>query len=270
MRREMIGTITVALVAALGSAMSACADDSSSGRSTAGEVSSTATDTTRGRVGVAGGEVASASVANASVANAASTTSAGATLESGSGGAASANATTVTPKWITDANILSLLGQMSAKQVAAASTELQAWSSDTVRAFAAAVAREHADLQHSIDSLAGHLRMTPVAPALAPSIDSSLQAPMDSVAGLRGKALDRAFVRAQIARTQMMANYIDQFSAVAERPELQDLLTVAGTRVGTELGRARTIQAMFTVADSVAADSAAKVAVRPKRRATTR
>jgi predicted outer membrane protein len=246
----------VALLVALGGAIGACADDSSAGQTSAGQVASSGTDTTRVRVGVASGDVASA---NRAIARA----------DSASSGADSASAATVTPKWITDANVLSLLSQMSAKQIAAASTELQAWSSDTVRAFAAAVAREHADLQHSIDSVAGRLRMTPVAPALAASIDSSLQAPMDSVAGLRGKALDRAFVRAQIARTQMMANYIDQFSSVVERPELQDLLMVAATRVGTELGRARTIQAMFTVADSAAADSAAKV-TGPRRRATTR
>src|SRR5437016_1180595 len=39
-------------------------------------------------------------------------------------------------RWITDANILSLLSAMNARQIAAADVELETWHSDTVRAFA--------------------------------------------------------------------------------------------------------------------------------------
>jgi hypothetical protein len=147
--------------------------------------------------------------------------------------------------------------------------ELSSWHSDTVRAFAATIAREHAGIQHSVDSVASVARIAPVAPALAQSIGDSLQAAVDTLKMSRGGALDRAFVSQQVHSLAMVGRYVQQLSAAAERPELQAVLAGAATRVGTQLARARALQASFAVADSSAAkafaDSAAMRASRRKR-----
>jgi len=164
----------------------------------------------------------------------------------------------VTVKWITDANILSLLGAMNAAAIKAADAELQAWHSDSVRAFASGIARDHAELQHSVDSLAQRIRLAPIAPALANSIGTTLQAQADSLAGTRGPALDRTYVRQQVASHRLMADYIDQLSSVAERPEVQALLSSAATRVGMDLEHAIALQRALAASDSIAADSTPK------------
>ena len=177
------------------------------------------------------------------------------------------SAALATVKWLTDANVLSLLAVMNSAAIKAADAELQAWHSDTVRAFASSIARDHAELQHSVDSLAQRIRLAPVAPALAEPIAATLQAQVDSVTANRGPALDRAFVREQVASHRLMAGYIDQLSSVAERPEVQAMLTSAATRVGVDLEHAIALQAAFALSDSTAAaDSAARRTARGSNR----
>jgi hypothetical protein len=172
---------------------------------------------------------------------------------------------TVTVRWLDDANILALVGVMNQRQIAAASAELQAWRSDTVRALASATAQEHAALQHSADSLSAALSLTPVVPAVADSINAALQASVDSLSAYRGGSLDRAFVQQQAVSQQRMSSYLDQLSALAQRPELQALLDAASARIGAELTRTRSVQATFAISDSVVADSLAKRASRRNR-----
>lgn len=166
-------------------------------------------------------------------------------------------------KWLSDANILSLLGVMNGRQVAAANIELQAWHSDTVRAFASGIAHDYAELQHSVDSLAEGIKIAPVAPALATNVLATMQPPIDSLTAYRGAALDRAFVREQIAAQRFIGGYVDQLSGDAERPEISALLAAAVERVGSDLARAQALQASLIVSDSAAAaDSAAKRAAK--------
>jgi predicted outer membrane protein len=169
-------------------------------------------------------------------------------------------------RWITDANVLSLLSAMNARQIAAADVELEGWHVDAVRAFAASVAREHAELQHAADSLAERLRIAPVSPALAKPWLSAMQAQIDSMRTWRPSALDRGFVRQQVAGHELMADYIQQLAAAAERPELKAFLATAGARVESQLVRARSLQKTLAVVDSAAADSAARRAARQQKR----
>jgi predicted outer membrane protein len=174
----------------------------------------------------------------------------------------------VAGRWLTDANVLSLLGTMNSRQIAAADAELQSWKSDSVRAFASSVAAGNAELQHSVDSLAGRMNIAPIAPALAEQVNATMQARIDSMKVNRGASLDRAFVAQQVAAQAMMADYVSQLSGVAQRPELQALLASASTRIGSQLARARALQRSFGAADSssaLAADSAAKRAARHTR-----
>jgi len=189
--------------------------------------------------------------------------------DSASGDVTGAPATGITGRWLTDANVLSMLTTMTAKQIAAADVELQAWHSDTVRAFAGSVARDQASVQHSIDSLAGRLRTTPVAPALAETLNAELDAALDALKQVRGTSLDRAFVSEQITTDSLLSDYADQLAAVAERPEVQALATSVASQTAAQLTRARSLLARFVLADSLAAaasaDSAAKRAARRKR-----
>jgi len=155
-------------------------------------------------------------------------------------------------RWITDANILSLFGAMNARQIAAADVELSTWHSDTVRAFAAAMAREHAELQHSVDSTTSRIGLSPVAPALSRDWMSAMQAQIDTMRQSRGDALDRAYVRQQVASHQLMGEYIKQLAGAAERPELRAFLETAAGRVASQLERARSLHTVLTAADSAA------------------
>jgi len=166
-------------------------------------------------------------------------------------------------RWLTDANLLALLGVMNARQIAAADVELESWHVDSVRAFAASIAREHAELQHSVDSLAERIHLAPIAPALAQTVSSTMQSQIDTVRRTYGRALDRVFIREQVASHQLMADYLAEAAAVAERPEVQSLISSAKGRVSAQLTHARALQSRLAVADSTAAaDSAVKVAAK--------
>jgi predicted outer membrane protein len=184
------------------------------------------------------------------------------TLESGGevvGDSASAAATV---HWISDANALALLGLMNARQLSAADLELSSWHSDTVRAFAATMARTHADLQHSIDSLVDQIHVAPIAPALAEPLGAQMQSQIDSLRGL-GVGLDRAYVREQVASHELMSENVRELAGVVERPEIGALLAGVAARVDSALARARFIDAMLTTADSAAAaDSASRAEAR--------
>lgn len=174
-------------------------------------------------------------------------------------------------RWLSDANLLSLLGTMNARQIAAADVELESWHVDSVRAFAVTVAREHAELQHSADSLAEQIRVAPIAPALSQPVSATMQAQIDSVRRAYGHSLDRVFIRQQVASYQFMTDEMGELAAVAERPELQGLFASAKDRMNAQLVRARTLQTRLAVSDStVAADSAAKLAAKEARAAARR
>src|SRR4051812_11957554 len=97
--------------------------------------------------------------------------------------------------WLTDANVLALLGAINAPEIEAADVLLQAWHSDTVRAFAAGMAREHAEIRRSVDSVAAQIKLAPVVPAVAESLSATMRASTDTLRGYRGAALDRAYIR---------------------------------------------------------------------------
>ncbi|HEX4682978.1 MAG TPA: DUF4142 domain-containing protein [Gemmatimonadaceae bacterium] len=165
---------------------------------------------------------------------------------------------TATVRWLSDANIISLLGDVDARQVALANAELQAWHSDTVRAYATGVARIHTDLQHSVDSVAAKLRLAAVVPAVQDSLTAALQPAIDTVNGSHGPQMDRVFVRQAIGADQYLADYLSQLGTMTPTPEVQALVDNAQARVASELTRAKQLSAMFVVGDSIAADSLAR------------
>jgi putative membrane protein len=174
----------------------------------------------------------------------------------------------VEERWITDENVLALLNAMNARQIVAAEIELEAWHNDTVRAFALSMAKEHAALQRSADSLAARLQLTPITPALAKPWLSAMQAQIDSMRRSGMSRLDRPFVHQQAVAHELMAGYIEQLAAAAQHPEVQSFLAAAGKRVASERDRARSLEATLAVADSIAAAAlAAKTAAKQRERA---
>ena len=199
----------------------------------------------------------------------ATTGQAGGTLAADSA-AVRADSAPVAPKWIHDDNVLAAVAAMNGRQIAAANTELSSWHSDTVRAIAAGLAHQHAELQRSADSLAAALRMTPVPSALTDEIAAAFQAQVDSLAGNRGGALDRAFVAEQVASHRLMASYLDQLAGLAEAPALQAWLSTASATVSSQIDRLAALQGAFAAADSAAADSLARRGARRQPRTTNR
>lgn len=173
--------------------------------------------------------------------------------------------------WLSDANALALASAMNNQELAAADAELGTWHVDTVRAFAAEMAREHSALQRTLDSAAGAFRIAPVAPALEALVQRRMQRQLDSVYAQGGKAFDRAYVGQQIASHQLMHEYLVRLAAIAQHPGLHDVLSTLADTVESQVDRARTMQTMIAAADSAAADSAAARAARAaRRRARTR
>lgn len=174
------------------------------------------------------------------------------------------DSTTPAEKWITDANVFALLGVLNSRTIAAADVELQGWHSEPVRAFASMIAREHAELQHSADSLSERIQIAPIAPALAAALSGQMRAQVDTMTQLRpaGVSLDRAFVREQIGSHRFMLEYTQRLAAVSQRPDVQGFLSSEITRLSAHLDRARSLQATFAAADSVAAADSARRAGR--------
>jgi putative membrane protein len=172
----------------------------------------------------------------------------------------------VTVKWLNDANVLALVGTMNSRQIAAANVLLGAWHSDTVRALATSLLHEHSALQHSADSLAAMLHIVPVAPALTEQVNAAFQAQIDSILGNRGMAFDRAYVQQQIASHQLMADYLSQLSGEVEVAEVRDWIASANGIVAAQLTRIQGQQRALVVRDSIVADSIAKRAAARRKR----
>jgi len=168
-------------------------------------------------------------------------------------------------KWLNDANVLALLTTMNQRQVAAADAELSAWHVDTVRAFAAAMYREHTEMQHSIDSLIESAHIAPVTPALATTIRGQMQAQIDSISQHGGRAFDRAYLAQAFGGHQLMAQHLKSLSGVADAPAVTTLIGSLTARVQSQIGRANAMRVLFAAADSAAADSVRRAAERRSR-----
>jgi predicted outer membrane protein len=171
-------------------------------------------------------------------------------------------------KWLNDANVLAMVTTMNQRQMAAADAELSTWHVDTVRAFAAAMYREHTGLQHSIDSAVEATKIAPVLPALGTTIRGQMQAQIDTIYQHGGRGFDRAYVIQAVAGHQLMSQYLAQFSAVADAPAISTLIGALDSAVKSQISRANAMRAMFAVADSISADSAQRAAERRAARAS--
>jgi hypothetical protein len=176
--------------------------------------------------------------------------------------------------WITDGNALALVGVLNARQIAAANVELDAWHTDTIRSYATLVAHEHAELQRSVDSLAGRIKVVPVMSALDVQIDSAFRVRVDSLRGLRGAPLERAFAHEQVVAEQAIADYADQLNGAVRAPELRALMESMANSARARLTRAKGFELALATADSIkaaaVADSIEQATERAAERAAAR
>lgn len=172
----------------------------------------------------------------------------------------------VTIKWLNDANVLALVRTMNGRQIAASQIEAASAHSDTVLALATSLAREHADLQRSADSLAGALGIAPIAPALNSQVYAEFQTQIDSMLGRGGAALDRAYLNQQLSSHKLMGSYLEQLTGTAQTPELRAWMESATGRVASHVARIQGQQRALVVADSIVADSLAKRAAARRKR----
>lgn len=179
---------------------------------------------------------------------------------------AGAHDSSVTIRWLNDANVLALVGTMNGRQIAASQIEAASAHSDTLRALATSLAKEHADLQRSADSLGGMLRIAAVPSSLNAQIYTEFQTQIDSMTGKAGAELDRAYLNEQLASHKLMASYLEQLDGVAEAPELRTWIESADGRVASQITRIQGQQRALVVADSVVADSLAKRAAARRKR----
>jgi predicted outer membrane protein len=157
-------------------------------------------------------------------------------------------------RWIGDENILALTILMNSRIRAAANYELQLWGSDTTRALAAEMSRQHADIRYTLDSIATALNMAPVLPALAADVDSATRRHVDALTAVEGgRPLDRAYVRSQIASHELMIDYLAKFSAAAQRDELRRVIDSINAKLKVHLAQGRALRAQFANADSAKA-----------------
>jgi hypothetical protein len=192
------------------------------------------------------------------------------------GGEVAADSTMKNPDaaWITDGNVLAMLNVFNTRQIGAANVELDSWHTDTIRQFAAAVSHEHIALQRSADSLAQRIKVAPVMSALAVKLDGEFRARIDSLRGLGGAPLERAFAHQQVVAESAIADYADQLAGAARAPEVRALAQSAATGARARLSRAQTFETSLLVADSTkkaaVADSIAQAAERRAARAAAR
>jgi predicted outer membrane protein len=178
------------------------------------------------------------------------------------------NALKAKPHWVNDANVLSVLSVMNTRQIAAADIELEGWHSEDARTIAEAVARDHAELQHLVDSVVTASHIAPQSSALTSQIGLEMQRLVDTIIARRSVTLDRAFARQQVASDQLMSTYLAQLNAAAENGDVKTVTATVATRVAGQLARAKVLRAAFAIADSsAAADSATVRAARAERAA---
>lgn len=157
----------------------------------------------------------------------------------------------VAVKWIGDNNIIALARLLNVRVKAAADYELERWGSDTTRALAEQMARDHAAIRYTIDSVAASLGVTPVLPALGNEIDSVTRRHLTMLEVPGGRPLDRAYVKEQVASHEYMLDYLTKFAAAAERQELRTAMDTISAKLKMHLASGRALQVQYAKSDSL-------------------
>lgn len=159
--------------------------------------------------------------------------------------------------WLTDSNIVALATQVNSAAQGSSKLEAQGWSIEALRSLATGIVAEHARMQYAIDSVASLKRIPSQVPAVAPSV----QAPYDSMLrpqiGLPLAERESKFLDMLLAEHARTTTDFAALAGNASDPDLRALLANRGVMMEqAHVARAKLIQAAFSRADSVRADSA--------------
>ena len=153
--------------------------------------------------------------------------------------------------WLTDSNVVALVGVVTTPILDAARLELQNWVNDTVQRSARRVLADLKAIQWTVDSAAGAAGIPSQRPALADVLEPRYRARLDAIAGLYGKPLERRWVETTVQSLQDLSNDLESFAAATRSPELRGALSLhALPRVRVQLAEVRALQRTLTVADS--------------------
>jgi hypothetical protein len=156
--------------------------------------------------------------------------------------------------WFTDSNAVALASMVNAAGQDIARIESQEWRSESARALAADIIREHAAFQYALDSISGKLKLPPQVPAVQADMKAAYDTLAAAFAAQPVMERDSNFVDAlvkQHARTTM------DFAAIAGNvtdPDLRALIANRGILMEqTHVARAQLLAASAARADSTAA-----------------
>src|SRR3954463_16545149 len=152
--------------------------------------------------------------------------------------------------WLTDSNIVALVGMVNEAPANIARAESQAWTDQQVHDFALLIIRDHAALQTAVDSLIAKHRI----PLQVPAVAESMRPTYDSVAnrrsGLPASEVDKKFLALE---DEIHGHTLLDFGALggnASDPDLRALLAIRGTEMERQhLARSRDLAASVAKAD---------------------
>jgi hypothetical protein len=156
--------------------------------------------------------------------------------------------------WFTDSNAVALASMVNSAGQDIARIESQEWRSESMRALASDIIREHSAFQYALDSIAGKLKL----PAQVPAIEAEMKAEYDTVAAAFAAQpvmqRDSNFVDALV---KQHARTTTDFAAIAGNvtdPDLRALIANRGILMEqTHVARAQLLAASAARADSTAA-----------------
>ncbi len=169
--------------------------------------------------------------------------------------------------WLTDSNVVALAGQLNGDAQGMARLESQAWTREPYRLFAAAIMRDHAQMQFSIDSIASLRRIPSQMPAVAPELKAPYDSVLNTQAVLPLAEREGQFLDMVIREHQRSLVDFGALAGNASDPDLKTLL--AGRAVlmeQTHLAQARMLGDAMARADSARQDSLKARAEQRRRR----
>jgi hypothetical protein len=141
-----------------------------------------------------------------------------------SGGDLAADSVPVRVAWLNDSSIVFLVRAMQPPAIAAARLQLQSWSDDTTANVAITVARDHAALAATMDSIAGAGRFGGVRPAIADSLLAPYDAQLSSLWGLGARDLGRRFIATQREAHERAIGDLAGLASLARDAGLRDVI----------------------------------------------
>jgi hypothetical protein len=142
-----------------------------------------------------------------------------------SGGEVALDSVDAMPRWLNDSNIVALVDSMQLTTIAAARYQLQSWASDSTVNLALLLARDHAAMLISVDSVATVRRIAARRPAVADSLLAPYLPQITSLYGLWAAEREKRFLATQRDTHVRALADLTALAAVVRDPDLGVVLS---------------------------------------------